>query len=202
MFAHHYEPNLRLTAIMDSSRLEELVANVVVFDRQKFRELLLHVAAESEDDVRFGVTRLNKILYFSDFKAFAILGCAITGATYRRRDRGPVPDELPDVLHEMEAEGEIERIERRDLNLLQKRIVPLRAPDLSPFSDREIEIADRVMLELRTLDASQSRLLSHLDVGWRIAHHDEAIPYHSAYISDRRPTHRELAERGLVPAAW
>ena len=202
MFAHHHEPHLTLTAIMDSSRLEELVANVVVFDRQKFRELLLHVAAESEDDVRFGVTRLNKILYFSDFKAFAILGCAITGATYRRRDRGPVPDELPDVLHEMEAEGEIERIERRDLNLLQKRIVPLRAPDLSPFSDREIEIADRVMLELHTLDASQSRLLSHLDVAWRIAHHDEAIPYHSAYISSSRPTHRELAERGLARAAW
>ncbi len=172
----------------------------VVFNRSKFRELLLHVASESEDDIRFGVTRLNKILFFSDFKAFAMLGCAITGATYRRGDRGPVPSELREVLREMEAVGEVERIERRDLNLLLKRIAPLRVADLSVFSAQEIEITDRVMLELRTLDAAQSRLLSHLDLAWRIARHDETIPYHSAYISDRRPTHHELAERGLATA--
>ena len=176
------------------------MAQAVVFNRHKFRELLLYVATESEDDFRFGVTRLNKILYFSDFKAFAMLGCAITGATYRRGDRGPVPNELRSVLRKMEAEGEVERTERRDLNLLLKRIVPLRVPDLAAFSGQEIEITDRVMLELRTLDAAQSRLLSHLDVGWRIARHGEAIPYHSAYISDRRPTHHELAERGLATA--
>ena len=183
-------------------RVEGTVTDAVVFNRQKFREALLYVARESEDDIRFGLTKLNKILYFSDFKAFAILGCAITGATYRRLDYGPVPSVLLDVLCEMEAEGEIQRIERRDLNRLQKRVVPLRSPDRSVFSDRELEILDRVIMELGVLDASQSRLLSHLDVGWRIAHYEEVIPYHSAYISDRRPTQRELAERGLTPAPW
>ena len=174
----------------------------VVFNRQKFRESLIHVAAESEDDIGFGVTRLNTILYCSDFKAFALLGCAITGATYRKRDRGPVAEELPTVLRAMEAEGEIERVERRDLNLLLKRVVPLRAPDLSVFSDRELEILDRVTLELRTRGAAESRLLSHLMVSWRIARYDEVIPYHSAYISDRRPTHQELVDQGLAPASW
>jgi len=177
------------------------VTSPVVFDRRKFQELLIHVAAESEDDIRFGISKLNTILYCSDFKAFAILGCAIAGATYRKRDRGAVPEELPDVLRQMEAEGEIERVERRDLNLLLKRVVPLRAPDLSVFSNRELEIVDRVILELRTRDAAQSRLLSHLMVTWRIARYDEVIPYHAAYISDRRPTHRELVERGLAPAS-
>ncbi|MYE32685.1 MAG: DUF4065 domain-containing protein [Chloroflexi bacterium] len=185
-----------------ASNAEAPVANPAAFNRRKFRELLIHVAAESEDDIRFGVTKLNTILYCSDLKAFAILGCAITGATYRKRDRGPVPEELPAVLREMEAEGEIERVEQRDLNLLLKRVVPLRAPDLSVFSARELEIVDRVILEMSTLDAAQSRLLSHLIVSWRIAGYDEVIPYHSAYISDRRPTHRELVERGLAPAPW
>ena len=168
------------------------------FSRRKFRELLLYVARESEDDTRFGLTKLSKILYFSDFKAFAILGCAITGATYRRLERGPAPLEILDVLREMESEGEIQRIERRDLNLLQKRVVPLRSPDVSGFTDQELEIVDRVIDELRVQDASQTRLLSHLDVGWRIACVEEVIPYHSAYISDQRPTKRELADRGLV----
>ena len=81
------------------------MTDAVVFNRQKFRAALLYVARESKDDIRFGLTKLNKILYFSDFKAFAILGCAITGATYRRLDYGPVPSVLLDVLCEMEAEG-------------------------------------------------------------------------------------------------
>ena len=59
------------------------------------------------------------------------------------------------------------------------------------------------MLELRTLDASQSPLLSHLDLAWRIARVDEVVPYHASWISDRRPTSAELAERGIeVPAGW
>ena len=174
------------------------MTSVVAFDRRKFRELLLYVARESEDDIRSGATKLNKILYFSDFKAFAILGCAITGATYRRLERGPAPLEILDVLREMESEGEIQRIERRDLNLLQKRLVPLRSPEVTVFKEQELKIVDRVMDELRTRDASQTRLLSHLDVGWRVAYLEEVIPYHSAYISDQRPTHRELSDRGLV----
>lgn len=181
---------------------EDAVTGAVIFNCEKFREAILYVARESEDDIRFGLTKLNKILYFSDFKAFAILGEAITGATYRRLEYGPAPCLLLDVLREMEGEGEIERVEQRDLNRLRKRVIPLRSPSLSVFSERELEILDRILLELRVLDAAQSPLLSHLDVGWRIARYDEEIPYHSAYISDQRPTHRELADRGLAPARW
>ena len=177
------------------------MTSFVSFDRRKFRELLLYVARESEDDTQFGLTKLSKILYFSDFKAFAMLGCAITGATYRRLDRGPAPLEMLDVLREMESEGEIQRIEKRDLNLLQKRLVPLRSPEVTVFAAQELEIVDRVIDELRRRDASQTRLLSHLDVGWRVAYVEEMIPYHSAYISDQRPTHRELSDRGLVLAS-
>ena len=177
------------------------MTSVVAFDRRKFRELVLYIARESEDDHGFGATKLNRILYFSDFKAFAILGCAITGATYRRLERGPAPLEMLDVLREMESEGEIQRIERRDLNLLQKRVIPLRSPEVAAFSDQELEIVDRVIGELRVHAASQTRLLSHLDVGWRVAYLEEVIPYHSAYFSDQRPTHRELADRGLVLAS-
>jgi len=64
------------------------------FDRSRFKEVLLYIAQSSENDPRFGATKLNKILYFSDFKAFATLGDFITGATYQRLDRGPAPHEL------------------------------------------------------------------------------------------------------------
>ena len=173
----------------------------VTFDREKFRELVLYVARESEDDVHFGATKLNKILYFSDFKAFAIIGNAITGAAYQRLERGPAPRQMLPMLKEMEREGEVTRTDRRYFTLLQKRVQPLRNPDMRAFSQQEIEIVDNVMNELRLLNAAQVSALSHLETGWQIARHGETIPYHSSYISDRRPTQRELAKRGLGAAS-
>lgn len=170
----------------------------VTFNRSKFRELVLYVSRESEDDVHFGATKLNKILYFSDFKAFAIMGEAITGAAYQRLERGPAPRPIVPVLREMRGEGEIDRTERRYFNLLQKRVIALRDPDLSDFSEQEIEIVDNVISELRILNAAQVSALSHLETGWQVARPGETIPYHSAYISDRRPTQRELDARGIA----
>lgn len=177
-----------------------MVDSPVAFDREKFRELVLYVARESEGDVHFGATKLNKILYFSDFKAFAITGEAISGADYQRLERGPAPRQILPLLKEMEREGEVARTERRYFNLLQKRVVPLRDPDMRAFSEQEVEIVDRVISELRLLNASQVTALSHLETGWQVARPGETIPYHSAYISNRRPTQRELEERGITAA--
>ncbi|HZQ34888.1 MAG TPA: hypothetical protein VFD32_03070 [Dehalococcoidia bacterium] len=50
-------------------------------DSRKLGELILYVAEKSSDDPRFGATKLNNILFFSDFLAFGQLGRSITGAT-------------------------------------------------------------------------------------------------------------------------
>ena len=164
------------------------------FDRQKFAELMLYIADRSSEDPRFGATKLNKILYFSDFKAFGMHGESITGATYRRLDRGPAPLELLETLSVMEREGEIERVDRQYFNYQQKVIKSLRQPQIRDLlTDDEVAIVDQVIEELRVLNASEVSALSHLEAGWQLAEDREVIPYESAYISDRGPTSRELA---------
>ena len=167
----------------------------IEFEREKFRQLILYIATASEGDPNFGATKLNKLLYFSDFEAFGLFGAPITGATYQKLDHGPAPREILPVLKEMEAEGSIDREERRYFHLRQKRVVPHEKPDTSVFESREMALVDCVLTELRSRDASQVRALSRLDVGWRVARDLEPIPYESAYISDRQPTSRELARR-------
>lgn len=167
----------------------------LTFKPQKFRELVLFVAAESETDPHFGATKLNKILYFSDFHAFGLLGTPITGATYVRLDRGPAPRQMLPALREMEREGEIEREERRYFHLQQKRVIARKAPDLSVFSEGELEIVRNVLAELRHMNASQVSALSHLDVGWQRTPPDGVISYGMVYISNRRPTAREIDEQ-------
>ncbi|MCK9495552.1 MAG: Panacea domain-containing protein [Dehalococcoidia bacterium] len=163
------------------------------FDRQRFKELILFIADQSKDDPRFGATKLNKILYFADFKAFLALGSSISGATYIRMDRGPVPEEMLATLREMEDAGDISRVERKYYNYTQKVVVPLRDSAVEDLlSSAERELLEAVLSELRLLDAAQVSALSHLDHGWRIADDREVIPYESAFISDRKPTATEL----------
>lgn len=166
----------------------------VRFDRAKFQEAILYIASESEDDPHFGVTKLNKILYFADFKSFGILGRPITGATYVRLERGPAPQEMLPALSEMEAEGSISRIERRYFNLLQKRVVPEQGPALDAFTAEELEILGNVINELRHLNAAEVTALSHLEIGWRLTEPGESIPYAMTFLSRRRPTRHEVGD--------
>lgn len=153
------------------------------FNREKFRNLILYIADRSRDDRKFGATKLNKILYFSDFEAYGLWGEAITGATYMRLDRGPVPREILPVLHEMEAEGEVRRFERKYFHHTQKCVEALQEPDTALFGVHELDLVDKVMHELRYLNADEVSALSHLDKGWRIAEDRDVIPYSSVYIS-------------------
>ena len=165
----------------------------MTFDRKKFRELILYIAERSDDDPRFGATKLNKILYFSDFKAFGLFGHPITGATYVRLDRGPVPTEILSVLREMETAGDIRRERRNYFNYIQKRIRSLRQSEVDEvLSVQERALVDSVLDELRQLNASEVSALSHLELGWQVAADREEIPYETAYISNRRPTLREM----------
>jgi hypothetical protein len=164
------------------------------FDRQKFAELMLYTADRSSEDPRFGATKLNKILYFSDFKAFGMHGESITGATYRHLDCGPAPLELLETLSVMERGGEIERVDRKYFNYQQKVIKSLRQPqirDLLP--DDEVAIVDQVIEERRVLNASEVSAPSHLEEDGQLAGDREVIPYESAYICNRSPTSRALA---------
>jgi uncharacterized phage-associated protein len=164
------------------------------FDPRKFRELVLFIAQESADP-RFGATKLNKILYFSDFKAFGIRGESITGATYQRLDRGPAPVELLPMLRELEDEEEITREERFYYNRLQKVVRVTRPARLETVLEHdEIELVKTVLRDLRELNASQVSALSHLEIGWRLARDRELIPYETAYVSDRKPTSREVSQ--------
>src|SRR5437660_10500981 len=75
--------------------------------RQRLRELILYIADRSKDDPKFGATKLNKILYFSDFVSFREYGEPITGAMYMRLENGPAPMHLVPVRNEMLESGEI-----------------------------------------------------------------------------------------------
>lgn len=186
----------------------------IEFDQRKFEQLVLWFTelADQTRDERFGLTKLNKLLYFSDFKAYGALGASITGATYIKMPRGPVAQELLAELNRMDDQGLIERRVRPYFNYRQKRVEPVKntdgsllvRPDLTVFSEDEKAIVKQVFADLFRLNAVQVSELSHLETGWQLAEDREVIPYTSVYISNRRPTDAEVtfAEKHADDDEW
>lgn len=153
------------------------------FQKDKLRELMLYVASKCQDDPRYGATKLNKILFFSDFITYSRTGKSITGSTYQRLEFGPAPRELMPTQESLVAELSAVVQVRNAHGYPQKRLIPMRDPDLSIFGGQEIAVIDEVMENLSDYDGSQVSELSHKFPGWQLAKMKEEIPYESVYIA-------------------
>jgi hypothetical protein len=159
-------------------------------NREKFKGLILYVARKCVRDEGFGKTKLNKVLWWSDFQAFARLGESITGAKYMRLPWGPAPTPLLPVLKSMEDDGLVTISARATRGgHTQERVRARREPDLSLFSKAEIKLVDRVIDALWDKRAVGVSNLSHKkSVGWTLAQDREIIPYETVFLSSRKPS--------------
>jgi hypothetical protein len=157
---------------------------VIEFNRAKFKELVLYLSQASADDEGFGMVKLNKILFRADFEAFRLIGRSITGAAYEKQEYGPVARPLPLVLDELAADGYViwQQIPRgRHTRKVPTAIEP---PDLSLFSQAELEIVSAALNELAPHGAKSVSRWSHEEsAGWRAKQVGEEIPYSSTILS-------------------
>jgi hypothetical protein len=164
------------------------------YDKDKFRELVLYVAQRCSDDPKFGDTRLNKVLFFSDAFALQYLGDPITGARYQKLKHGPAPRALLPVRRELEEEG---AVEVRHVGDPPRTVtVALREPDMSAFSEEEIDVVDQVIGLFEGRTATRVSHLAHLNSpGWNLVELYEDIPLESQLISPKTPP-EDVLERG------
>ncbi|HEY0783381.1 MAG TPA: Panacea domain-containing protein [Thermoanaerobaculia bacterium] len=152
--------------------------------REKFRELILYIAQQSEGDSTFGKTKLNKILFFCDFLSFRAYGESITGQRYFKLPFGPAPRALVPVVNELEQEDACLWVRRSHFGLPQDKLVAKREARLDVFSPQDIALSDFVLRQLRDNDASEVSALSHEFVGWQLAEDKEDIPYETIFLGD------------------
>jgi hypothetical protein len=164
------------------------------FNRHKFKELVLYIAAQLEHDPKFGATKLNKILFFSDFLAYAHFGEPITGAVYQRLQKGPAPRMLVPVRNELVEDGDAKVETRTYFHRTQDRVVALRPADMSHFSVEEKALVDEVIDQLKHHDAVSISDLSHdVSMAWQAAMDGEEIPYETVFVSIRPPSPSDIA---------
>jgi len=155
----------------------------IKYDEQKLMELMLYVALKCQDDKTFGNTKLNKILFFSDFCAFRKFGHPITGAVYQKLEHGPAPRRLLPAAKTLESD---KRAGWQAASLgrynNQKRLIALQNPNLSLFAAEEIALVDWVVDQLAGKTGKEVSDLSHELPGWQCAEMGEDIPYFTACL--------------------
>ena len=166
------------------------------YNEEKFKELILYIAKECETHPFFGATKLNKVLFYSDFIAYEQLGKPITGAEYTALEYGPGPRRLLPIRQDMLLDGDIIIQELGS----QQRVVARRSPDLEEFSPSERKIIDTVIEALEYQDAESVSDLSHKFLGWQAARAEffvtgqpTIIPYETVHVSNKALSESEIA---------
>jgi hypothetical protein len=149
----------------------------------RLRQMIIYIAQICCDEKNFGATMLNKILWFSDMKAYAVAGKSITGSPYVKLPYGPVPKGMQDITRDMIANHQIGEVHAGVKDFSQKRLVPLVDVDLSDFNVQEIDIVNRVAAELCRHSAIHVSEMSH-GRAWKAAALYEEIPYMTVFVSD------------------
>lgn len=158
---------------------------------EKLRELTLYLCQQSETDANFGSTKLNKLLFYSDFSSYGRYGKSITHQEYQKLPFGPAPCNIVPLLEDMVGEKEIFILERRFRGYSQKKPLALREPNLSVFTAQEISVVDKQIKIYWEMTGAQISSQSHQFVGWAWAGENEIIPYVTALAESRELTDKE-----------
>jgi hypothetical protein len=151
---------------------------------EKFKELILYIAQESEYDPNFGATKLNKILFFCDFLFYRAHGRSISEQRYFKLQYGPAPRALKPALSELIEEGACIELERKHFGRPQRRIFVRREANVEKFTATEVALVASVIRALWDNSAQEVSDLSHHFIGWKAADLYEDIPYETIFLGD------------------
>lgn len=149
----------------------------------RLKQLILYIAEEGQNDPALGAIKLNKILYFSDMRAYMELRESITNSTYQHLPEGPAPRQLIPARTELIEEGKLALESGWYFNRRQQRIVAKMPPNLSIFSEAELRIVREVIEHLAEFNGVQVSELAHQEWGWKLTRDYETIPYRMAWLS-------------------
>ena len=163
---------------------------------EKLRQAISLICQRSEADDSFGATKLNKLLFYSDFSAYLKFGKSITGQECFRLSLGPAPRKMKPVMDAMRLRGEVAIREMNYYGKKQNRAFALVEPTVAKFTANEIDLIDRMVQKCYGVSGVAISEASHKFSGWIYARERETIPYTSVLVGDRKPTPREIL-RGL-----
>jgi hypothetical protein len=156
------------------------------FDRNKFRSLIHYVIWKTGGKEGFGTTKLYKVLWFADARAFMLYKEPITGETYVREKYGPMPRHAAGMLNEMQGSGLIKIWNDRYFNKPIRRFESLQKPDRLSLTDEQRQIVEYWIAHIADDHTAASVSEETHDYTWEIATLGEELPYTAIFATRAR----------------
>lgn len=143
----------------------------------RLKNIMLYILNKCDD---VWCTKMNKLLFYTDFLSYRERGMAMTGLSYRAIDFGPVPErwdrvysEFPEVRQELRQVGDF----------VGSVLIASEESDYSMFTDAELKVLDSICTHFGKMSSREISRISHDEDAW-LNHHDkrEHIPFDDAYM--------------------
>lgn len=123
------------------------------------------------------ITKINKLLFYADFKHFKENSLSITGSRYARITYGPVPENYPLYMAVLRKNKAISFEEVFFNENPVEKIISNEKPDLSIFSDSEIQVLLDVKKYFNDFSAKKITDFSHEEPGYVETKNSDIISY-------------------------
>lgn len=154
------------------------------FDAEKFKALVVYVIWKTTDVRNFGLTKLNKTLWFAEARIFEAYGRRLTGETFTRRQFGPVPIHLGDVLDQLVDAGVVQTTTEQVYDHQAKRYSTQSPPEISIFDIEDLQLIDWWIGHIANDHTAVSISEKSHDYGWRIVPEGDELPL-KAFLASR-----------------
>lgn len=122
-------------------------------------------------------TKLNKLLFYADFKHFKEYTVSITGVQYVHLDYGPVPNNYEFFTAELLGGGELDIEEVFFGNISGYNYVSKVEPDFSIFSDSELKVLTEIKEYFKAYGSKDIKEFSHKEKAYKETANREMISY-------------------------
>lgn len=170
-------------ALPEMSSEEAVFTGRRVFSFEKLAAMTAYIAANSKDLYK---TKLNKLLFYSDFINYYLNGVSISGSRYVHLPYGPVPDSYESTLQNLALTGMVEIIRGEGFEVIRAKDEPITAV----LNNRERETVDWVLETFGKMSAADISEFSHREKAYRFTKAGEHIAYEYAKFLQKLPKPR------------
>lgn len=173
---------IKLEKLTTSKKIrQEMRISVPQKNVKKLKETFLYILEKIGALPNIGEAVICKILYFIDFDYYEKYEEQLVGAVYIKNHHGPTPVALPEIIKQMEKDGDLTQVIKNYFQYEQKKYLPRRKANLSTFSAREKELIDFEIERFKDFNAAKIREYSHKDVPWIGAKDLHPISYEAVF---------------------
>ena len=163
----NFEPDLRYDIFGKQERSEyngyvkqsvDKVINMIVFFTRKSGGIF--------------PTKLNKLMFYSDFLNFKLSGVGISGLTYRAINHGPVPAKYSAAYETIE---QVTKFVQFSNGIEAEKLTTTTDFDATVFSAQELIVLDSIYEQFKNYTAGEISELSHKENAWIKNNEDRKI---------------------------